>query len=290
MSCLLPALPFRRRHVYAWAGGLLSAGAPIGLLMLRRARQWRRAGLAPRRGAFRPAASDPRDYVYVGLSTAIAFTAFGYVLGRQADRLAALSETDPLTGLCNARGLFDRLEAELARARRYREPLALVLVDLDGLKRINDEFGHRAGDEAIRCLADVIRSELRSTDIGARWGGDEFAVLAPSTARDAALALAERIRASIPRRSERLRLSGSLGVAAIEADVHDEAVDSATLMRAADAALYEAKRSGRNRVVVSSLREPPAAAPAPATVRAQLPPEGWSHGRISTDPVSDRSE
>lgn len=103
-----------------------------------------------------------------------------------------LSETDVLTGLANARGLFDRLEAELARSRRYHEPLALLLVDLDGLKRINDRHGHHAGDEAIRSLAAVIRFQLRESDVGARWGGDEFAVLAPNTSEHDAVALAAR--------------------------------------------------------------------------------------------------
>jgi diguanylate cyclase (GGDEF)-like protein len=204
------------------------------------------------RRALREAAGDPPDYIYVGTSTAIAFSLFGYALGRQADRLAELSETDALTGLSNARGLFDRLDAELARSRRYREPIALLFVDLDGLKSINDRYGHRAGDEAIRNLADVIRSQLRESDVGARWGGDEFAVLAPNTSRAAALALAERIRALIPRQSVEWPLSGSVGVAAIEPRTDGEVWDASTLMRAADAAMYDAKRGGRNKVVVAS--------------------------------------
>jgi diguanylate cyclase (GGDEF)-like protein len=189
---------------------------------------------------------------YVGLSTAIAFAAFGYVLGRQADRLAALSETDALTGLSNARALFDRLDRELARSRRYRQPLALLLVDLDGLKGINDRYGHGAGDEAIRRLATVIRSQLRETDIGARWGGDEFAVLAPQTANAAAMALAERIRSLIPRHSGGWPLTASVGVASIDPATNVRPIDSASLMRAADVAMYEAKRSGKDRVAAAS--------------------------------------
>ena len=242
----------RRRFAYACAGGLLSAGAPIGLLAVRLARHRRRFGSTSLRGATREVAADRPDYIYVGLSTALAFTFFGYILGRQADRLAELSETDPLTGLSNARGLFDRLDAELARSRRYREPLALLSMDLDGLKSINDRYGHRAGDDAIRSVSDVIRSELRESDVGARWGGDEFAVLAPSTSRVAALALAERIRALIPQRSTRWPLSVSVGVATLDPSTDGEGFDSATLMRAADAAMYEAKRSGRDWVVVAS--------------------------------------
>lgn len=218
------------------------------MLAVRRARHGRRSGSTSLRGAGREVVAHPPDYIHVGMSTAVAFTLFGYILGRQADRLAELSKTDALTGLFNARGLFDRLDAELARSRRYREPLALLFVDLDGLKSINDRYGHRAGDDAIRSLADVIRSELRESDVGARWGGDEFAVLAPSTSKVAALALAERIRALIPERSTRWPLSASVGVATLAPRTDGAVVDPATLMRAADAAMYEAKRSGRNRV------------------------------------------
>ena len=247
-------VPIQRRFAYACAGALLSVGAPFGLFAMRGARRVQEAGLPSWREAVRGPASDPRDYVYVGISTAIAFTFFGYAIGRQADRLAELSETDPLTGLANARRLFDRLHLEIARTRRYRQPLALLFVDLDGLKHINDRFGHRAGDEAIQSLAGVIRSQLRATDVGARWGGDEFAVLAPGISRDAAVALAERIRASILRQRGEWRVSGSLGVAIVDPETDEDIVDPYTLMRAADAALYEAKRAGRNRVVVASRR------------------------------------
>jgi len=216
---------------------------------MRLARRGRGSGSRSLRGAIRElAAADSAGYIYIGASTAVAFGLFGYVLGRQADRLAALSETDALTGLSNARGLLDRLETELARSRRYREPLALLLVDLDGLKEINDRYGHRAGDEAIRSLAEVIRSQLRETDVGARWGGDEFAILAPRTSKVEALAFAERIRVLIPQHSAQWPLSGSIGVASIDPTTGEELVDSATLMRTADVAMYEAKRGGKNRV------------------------------------------
>jgi diguanylate cyclase (GGDEF)-like protein len=243
--------PMQRRLAFAIAGVLLSAGAPVGLMTVRLARQWARRRPLSLRGAIREATADPPDYVYVGTSTALAFAAFGYLLGRQADKLAELSRTDELTGLENARGLFERLDAELARSRRYREPVALLFVDLDGLKDINDLYGHRTGDEAIRSLADVIRSELRESDVGARWGGDEFGVLCPNTASAAAMALAERIRARIPEMNPGWKLSASLGVATFDPKVHSDGVDSAMLMRAADQALYEAKRGGRNRVAMA---------------------------------------
>ena len=247
------AIPFARRFAYACTGALLSAGAPAGLLATRLVSQRGRDGSTSLRTAARElAAADRAGYIYVGLSTAVAFAVFGYVLGRQADRLAALSETDALTGLSNARGLFDRLDRELARSRRYREPLTLLLVDLDGLKGINDRYGHGAGDEALRHLASVIRSQLRETDIGARWGGDEFAVVAPRTSKVAALALAERIRSLIPQDGREWPLTCSIGVASIDPETDGLLVDSASLMRVADLAMYEAKRGGKNRIATAS--------------------------------------
>ena len=269
------AAALRRRLTYACAGALLSTGAPAGLLALR--------VLGKRGGPARSslwatvreiAATDWPGYAYLATSTALAFGLFGYVLGRQADRLATLSETDALTGLSNARALFKQLDVELARWRRYREPLALLIADVDGLKGINDRYGHRAGDEAIRSLAAAIRSQLRVTDVGARWGGDEFAILAPRTTKVAALSLAERIRDLIPKHSPARRLTASIGVASVDPGTDSGVVSAATLMRAADLAMYTAKRSGRNHVATAS-------PPGPLAARSA----GWlpSAGGRSTD-------
>jgi diguanylate cyclase (GGDEF)-like protein len=181
----------------------------------------------------------------------VVFSAFGFLLGRQADQLATLSRTDPLTGLLNARGLFERVNSELVRLRRRRAPLAMFVIDLDGLKTINDRHGHRAGDDALRSLAAVIRSQLRTTDVGARWGGDEFAILASNTSASAALAVAERIRALILQQSAASPLSASIGVATIDPSSERVPTDCDRLMRAADGAMYEAKQRGRNNVVLA---------------------------------------
>ena len=258
----------RRRHTYALAGGLASAGAPIGLLGVRLRQNRRRRTRLSLRALRAELASDRAGYAYVGASTAIAFSLFGYLLGRQADWLAALSETDALTGLANARALVDRLEKELARSRRYRQPLALLFVDLDGLKRINDGHGHAAGDHAIRRAAHVIQSELRQPDLGARWGGDEFAVVAPSTSHAAALALAERIRALVADQRTAVPLTASIGVATIDPVADGDVPGAAALMRAADAALYEAKRRGRNRVVAAAEAPLAFSGPIPRVPRA----------------------
>jgi diguanylate cyclase (GGDEF)-like protein len=253
-----------RRFTYALAGGLLAPGAPIGLLGLRLAS--RRGGPKLRRLTGAPE-SERATYWYIGVSTAIAFTFFGYVMGRRADRLAELSETDALTGLRNARGMFTRLETELARAARNHEPLALLLIDLDNLKSINDRHGHRAGDESIRSLARVIESQLRATDIGARWGGDEFAVVAPNTPAEPAMAIGERIRALIAT-DVPWNVTGSVGIAVVEPAADEEPADVAGIMRSADSALYEAKRQGKNRIVLHAAPLKPAggtqqSAPAP---------------------------
>ena len=236
---------------YACAGGILSTGAPLGLVAVRLATKPKAAVSID--AGMREIAADAATYAYVGVSTAAAFALLGYLLGRQADRLARLSETDALTGLANTRGFFRRLDSELDRSRRYRTPLALLLVDLDRLKAINDRHGHRAGDEAIRTVAGVIRSELRRADLGARLGGDEFAILASSTAMAPAVALAGRIAAKTRRASPPYRLTTSIGVAAFEPVAGRGAPDAATLVRAADRAMYDAKRGGRDMVVAASL-------------------------------------
>jgi diguanylate cyclase (GGDEF)-like protein len=184
-------------------------------------------------------------------ATAAVFATFGYLLGRKADELARRADTDALTGLLNARGFEARLSAEIARTARYQTPLSLLLIDLDRLKEINDIHGHYAGQTALRDVAAAIRAELRASDVGARWGGDEFAVVAPNTSTGAAWAMAERIRTAIVTAATRWPLTASMGITTLGGvDVGGE-VDVETLMRSADAALYEAKRQGRNRVALA---------------------------------------
>ena len=238
----------RRRFAYALTAGLLSSGAPTGLLGIRLAR--RANGESLLRELRREIIADRAAYMCIGGATALIFAMFGYVLGRQADRLAELSETDALTGLLNARGFSGRLRGEIKRAARYREPMTLLFLDLDELKRINDRHGHRAGNEAIRQTASIIDAELRESDVGARWGGDEFAILAPNTAPDAAESLAERIRRQIADYSDPWPLTASIGVATLEPGAGDAPDDSVLLLRAADAAMYKAKKRGKNTVVM----------------------------------------
>lgn len=186
------------------------------------------------------------------------------LLGSLADNLAVAIEnaelhleierqavTDGLTGVANRRSFNDSLSKEFERAKRYEQPLSLVVIDLDFLKKINDTYGHMTGDEAIKAIGTVLAQSSRSIDLTARYGGEEFCVLLPNTGIDMAEQLAERLRRLI--RKTHVEgpgvLSASLGVASYP--LHADTADA--LFLRADEALYRAKQDGRNRVKVSNL-------------------------------------
>jgi diguanylate cyclase (GGDEF)-like protein len=163
--------------------------------------------------------------------------------------------TDELTELANRRYFMETLETELRRAERFDEPLALVFADLDDFKRVNDRFGHHVGDDVLRAFADVVRKRVRAIDLGARLGGEEFAVLLLETDLVGAEALAESLRSAVESLEVRVadggavKVTASFGVAAYpETHTADE------LMTAADRALYRAKREGKNRVSIGTRR------------------------------------
>lgn len=239
---------YRHRFHYALAGVLLSAGAPLGLLLLRT------LVLAPRslEAIQTEIASHRIVYLYVSATTMIAFGLFGYVLGRQTDKLQRLSTTDALTGLFNRRGLNTHLKQEHSRARRYRAPLSLLLIDVDELKRINDDQGHAAGDDVIRRFASAIKATARETDVGGRWGGDEFLIIAPSTVAGDALTLAERLRFQLARQwtDGEAAATASIGVATFDL-TRGLPEDPEALVHEADAALRRAKAAGRNTVTAA---------------------------------------
>lgn len=167
---------------------------------------------------------------------------------------------DGLTGLANRRHAAETLEHELARADRFGGAVALVLCDLDSFKSVNDRHGHLVGDEVLRELGSVLRESLRAVDLAARWGGEEFALLLPGTDALGAERVAERARAATENRTilshagDPIRVTASFGVAS--SPEHGRTPDE--LLAAADAALYEAKRRGKNRVETAdaSLRRP----------------------------------
>ncbi len=225
---------------YSVAGVMLSVIAPTGLLITREF-------YSPRPLTIE-LASERLAYIYVLILTAIILATVGYMVGRQADRFAELSETDALTGLPNRRAFERHLEEEYRRSLRYRTPVSLLMLDVDGLKRVNDSAGHEAGDILIRSIALAILEELRGTDFAARWGGDEFAIVAPNTDTAAAQASAERLVAHARSISTSAGpATVSIGVATLDPGktTYDE-MDA--FVRAADVALYRAKEEGRNRV------------------------------------------
>jgi two-component system, cell cycle response regulator len=157
---------------------------------------------------------------------------------------------DPLTGLLNRRSLSERWVAEAARADRTGEPIAVMLVDLDEFKSINDSCGHEGGDIALVSFAQTLSSQLRATDIACRMGGDEFIAILPGTTREGGLEVANRVRdafgsADLGPMLVNCEHTASIGMA--EYPAHGENLEA--VLRAADEALYEVKAAGRNRVV-----------------------------------------
>lgn len=162
---------------------------------------------------------------------------------------------DFLTGLANRCHFIELAEQELARAQRYENPLAMLMLDIDFFKNINDSHGHKAGDLTLQKLADVCKTLLREVDVIGRLGGEEFAILLPETEGRCAFEVAERLRQALANASIRLnpsptelRFTVSIGVA----PMRNLNITIDTLMQTADAALYQAKHSGRNRVVYDS--------------------------------------
>jgi diguanylate cyclase (GGDEF)-like protein/PAS domain S-box-containing protein len=169
-------------------------------------------------------------------------------------KLADQSVHDPLTGLFNRRYLEETLERELALAEREGHPVSCILADIDHFKRVNDEYGHLAGDEVLRAIGAALRRNARASDINCRYGGEEFLLVLPRMPIENALARAEQLRATIAAAPVRygavqIAVTASFGVAVFPQD--GAAVES--LIAAADAALYAAKRAGRNRVCRADL-------------------------------------
>jgi diguanylate cyclase (GGDEF)-like protein len=163
-----------------------------------------------------------------------------------AERLA---RTDELTGMKNRRAFYELAQQAFEQAERYDRPLSLISLDIDHFKRINDTYGHAAGDAALRAVARLIGNTGRMTDIAGRIGGEEFAILLPETTSEAAIVHAERFRHAtantvVVHDGVEIRLTCSLGVAS-----HDSMVNTLDMLMArADGALYEAKQAGRDRV------------------------------------------
>lgn len=233
------SLPLER----AALGAVLSFGSPLGWMAL----EWL--------GGTSPAAAwadHPGVYTYMGLGTLVVFALFGYAMGVQERKLLHLSIRDSLTGLYNGRFFHERLPAAYAQAARERRPLSLVQIDLDHFKQVNDQYGHRMGDQVLRAFGEVLAQSIRRGETAARVGGEEFCVILEGADIAAAHHAAERFMAAVREMrvpaggGQELRMTASFGVASSELDGEDEW----SLYNAADSALYAAKQAGRNRVCV----------------------------------------
>lgn len=204
--------------------------------------------------------------VYFVMALAFQLSLIGLVVSRLVSELQRTSRHDPLTGLLNRRAIEEALRAEVRRVRRFRETFAVLMIDADHFKQLNDREGHSAGDRALQHLATLLRAQMRDVDRVARWGGEEFLVLMPGAGEDDAVALAQRLRdrvASVPPRwhDRPLAMTVSIGVA-------EWAGDRDTLpglIERADVALYEAKSLGRDQVAAASHTAP-----------VPLGPDGWA--------------
>jgi diguanylate cyclase (GGDEF)-like protein len=207
-------------------------------------------------------------FVFIGLGIAASLLLLGIILfliSRLAGRLSnaystieTMSITDDLTQLFNRRHFHARLEEEIERARRYDHPVSLFMMDIDHFKPVNDNYGHQTGDEVLRAIGGILKSNTRSVDIVARYGGEEFVVLLPETKQETARVAAEKIRAAIQRHPftgpdrSLFHVTASFGVSCLDMTDPNTADIADRMVKEADDAMYQAKESGRNRVAVSS--------------------------------------
>lgn len=204
-------------------------------------------------------------YLYVSLLTPVTFALFGAVVGNIHDMLnqskqsletlvttlRSQSMTDGLTGLFNHRHLLEEIGKEIERARRHGRPICGLMVDVDRFKRVNDRYGHLAGDTVLAELARLLSQSIRKVDVIGRYGGDEFMVLLPETGPDAARGVAERLKERVrghafefPDRTP-LRLTLSIGMAFVEQTAD---LDVMAFVDRCDKAMFKAKNTGRDRL------------------------------------------
>jgi two-component system cell cycle response regulator len=189
------------------------------------------------------------DYLRVG-NCIYRFLAGGNVEAEYHEEIYRLTIIDALTDIHNKRYLLEFLERELSRSARYRRPLAIMMLDLDNFKALNDDLGHLGGDFTLREIAAVVRAGIRKEELFARYGGEEFAVILPETTRDNAVIVAERVRALVQNHTFRYE-SKDYNVtisAGVTGTTGETILTAHELIRMADEKLYQAKNDGRNRV------------------------------------------
>jgi diguanylate cyclase (GGDEF)-like protein len=170
---------------------------------------------------------------------------------RYFEKVRQMAYLDGLTGIFNRRYFEVRIAEEIERAQRYQNELSIIMIDVDNFKKLNDEFGHLLGDEALRQVSAIFAHNLRKVDIACRYGGEEFVILAPQTTGDAAFGVAEKLRRvvegwSFPGVPRRVTIAAGVASYPGNGRTRDE------LVKAADDALYRAKQNGRNRVETST--------------------------------------
>ncbi len=258
---------FGKRHVLGTGATTLGRGSENTIVLENDAVSRRHCKIEKRGRAYFVQDQDSTNGTYVndvlisdyqlarGDQVKVGDTIFKFLSG--SDMEAQYHETiyrmtivDGLTGIHNKRFLLDTLEREIPRARRHQRPLGLVMFDIDHFKKINDTFGHLAGDFVLKELAQLVKNRLRPDDVLGRYGGEEFAVVLPETDLEGGRVIAEELRTLIEAHAflfeqERIQVTCSLGVAIV-----DEDSDVLGFLKAADERLYAAKRGGRNRVMI----------------------------------------
>jgi diguanylate cyclase (GGDEF)-like protein len=221
-------------------GFILSLGAPLGWVLLQKV-----IGRDP----FSVQYFDPWLYAYMILATGIVFSGLGFAIGRREHMITDLALTDSLTALYNKRYYKNRLKQEFEQHKRAGSPMAIIQIDLDFFKNVNDQYGHQAGDEVLKKVASMILANCRKNDTAARVGGEEMSIIVCGGANAEVETLAERIRSTIERadcfwKGQRIKLTASFGIA-----FATEQTETAwQVYQNADQALYQAKANGRNQV------------------------------------------
>jgi len=185
--------------------------------------------------------------IFIEFSFLLIMSVLFSILKNKLDSEKTLARIDPLTKAINRRSFFDLAELEISRAQRYGHPFTIVYIDLDNFKEINDQWGHSTGDRLLITVANTISSNIRSTDILARFGGDEFVVLLPETTGDSAQTTLEKVHRQLRQAMETHNWRVTFSIGAISYRRPPKNVEEA--VRSADTLMYEVKRSGKNRLL-----------------------------------------
>jgi diguanylate cyclase (GGDEF)-like protein len=197
---------------------------------------------------------NPSDKIRLGSATVLRLTKANEPEARYARKMYQVALRDGLTGAYNRRYLEERLASEVAFAKRHEAPLTVLMLDIDHFKRINDDFGHQAGDMVLKAFCEILQEGVRTEDVVARYGGEEFSVLCRDTLERDALILADRLRLGVESAEfvwagKKISVTVSIGVAGTK---ENDVSEATALVAAGDQALYRAKETGRNRVVLAS--------------------------------------